>query len=133
MKNSVAGSLLVLFLTVFLTTASGQQRSSVRQDLIQRSTANRQTGWVFLTAGGVGTVAGAIGMKNTSLFEGPSWPYFALTAGSISILLSIPFFIRSSTQSAEAARMAVVPPGLNLYDPGAVHMSLPALRMRIGR
>ena len=110
----------------------GQQPSPEKTNLLQRSGSNKQTGWILLAAGGVGTITGLAAMPRADFLDGEVWPFFAITGGVVSSLLSIPFFIKASNQSARAARLSVIPVSPDLHDRGIVSVQLPSIRVRIG-
>lgn len=112
-RKKIVFSLLVITLGI---TVSGQQPEPVnkmtRQDYLQKSKNQKTTGWILLGGGTAMAVVGAIvfGQSDWLSEDDPNTDLggFLFVGGIVADLVSIPFFISSSSNARKAAAISLI-------------------------
>ncbi|MDX1828995.1 MAG: hypothetical protein R3342_05555 [Lutibacter sp.] len=103
--------LIVLSILTVNSFSQTQDFKLSKADYLQKSKNQKTVGWVLLAGGTTMAVVGVIVGNNSSLFDNNNSDFetgaFLLVGGLITDLVSIPFFISSSSNARKAATISV--------------------------
>lgn len=138
LNNIMKKIILSITLCSLVIFVFGQQRTVVHKDrsyYSEQSKIAKQTAWILLGAGTAAMVIGAVGFSDTFTLEGSNENNgygFLFLAGTISDVVSIPYFIKAKNYQNLAGEVSIGPERM-LVNRGNSYafQAIPAVKWRI--
>ncbi|HSQ47412.1 MAG TPA: hypothetical protein VLM44_10910 [Lutibacter sp.] len=97
----------IFLVILFVATQSfGQNPSLLKEDYLQKSKSQKNTGWVLLAGGTTLAVIGAITFDKSDDWSSVDTGGFMVLGGAVAAAASIPFFISSVKNARKAATIS---------------------------